>query len=358
MTSYLAIIQPNYSEKINHIRAIFAFWIFVFHYYHFIAHSFFTPLNSSNPLLLLIYHGYFSVYLFFLLSGFLLAKAYSEKLDLQSFLFKRIGRIFPAYYLCIAVYYLFFITGTPNSELLLTVFSANLGAYPTTIGHLWFINRLLECYLCFPLLWWIAQKTGQTGLILIYLLCLFGGGYWVIYFQVPIPDYYFSFVLCFSFFVVGILTTFLSEKSIQIHLIWITLFLFGSTLVWFHHSTWQTPLDYSWMSVLWLNFIAVLFSVVIRAYLFLPVYMPHFISIMLRKLGNISYSFYLYHFLVIQFFIQHKELLSSYNSINFFALLLICIMTAIFFQQLLNIFFSLISTTWNLISGLSNEGKT
>ncbi|TXL15990.1 hypothetical protein BMR05_01640 [Methylococcaceae bacterium HT4] len=31
------------------------------------------------------------------------------------------------------------------------------------LGHLWFINRLLECYLSFPLLWWIMQKTGQAS---------------------------------------------------------------------------------------------------------------------------------------------------------------------------------------------------
>ena len=66
MPPYLALVQPSYSEKINHIRAVGAFWIFVFHYYHFIAHSFFTPLESLNPILLLAYHGYFCVYLFFI----------------------------------------------------------------------------------------------------------------------------------------------------------------------------------------------------------------------------------------------------------------------------------------------------
>ncbi|NOR79970.1 MAG: acyltransferase family protein, partial [Methyloprofundus sp.] len=104
MTPYLVLTQADYSEKINHLRAVAAFWIFVFHYYHFIAHSFFAPLASLNPFLLLVYHGYFCVYLFFILSGFLLAKSYTKQLDLKHFFAKRIGRIFPAYYLCIAIY--------------------------------------------------------------------------------------------------------------------------------------------------------------------------------------------------------------------------------------------------------------
>ncbi len=335
MPLYPALVQPNYSEKINHIRAIAAFWIFLFHYYHFIAHSFFAPVNSTNPFLLLIYHGYFCVYLFFLLSGFLLTKAYPEKLNLKTFIFARIGRIFPAYYLCIAVYCLVFTTGIPPLKLMLTVFNTDLGAYPGTLGHLWFINRLLECYLSFPLLWWITKKTGRIGLLTTYLLCLLGNGYSVIYFQTIISDYYFSFVQCLSYFILGMLTANLPEKASRWQYIVITLVLFICILEWFHQSTWQTPLDYSWVSILWLNAIAVLFVVLIRAYLFLPIFMPSFISKIMHKLGSISYSFYLYHFLVIQFFMQHHELLSSNSGENFIVLFALCIVTAAFFQLFL-----------------------
>lgn len=335
MPLYPTLIQPSYTIKINHLRGAAAFWIFVFHYYHFIAHSFFAPLNSINPFELLAYHGYFCVYLFFILSGFLLAKAYLNKLDLKSYLTKRLGRIFPAYYLCIAVYCLLFTTSMPDPNLLLAVFNFDLGVYPSKIGHLWFINRLLECYLSFPLLWWVAQKTGRASLAVIYLFFLLGGGYWVIHFQVSLPDYYFSLVLCLSHFILGMLAASLAEKSKYALSAMIAIFIFISVLEWLHQSIWQAPLAYTWISLIWLNFIAVLFIVLIRAYLFLPIYLPKFISVMMQKLGDISYSFYLYHFLVIHFFKQHPGFFSPYSSVNFIGLFLISVISAVFFQQLL-----------------------
>lgn len=205
------------------------------------------------------------------------------------------------------------------------------------LGHLWFINRLLECYLSFPLLWWIMQKTGQAGLAVCYILCLLGGGYWVIYFKVALPDYYFSFVLCLSHFILGILAAGFTEKSKHTLHVGISIFIFILLLEWLHQSIWQTPLSYSWLSLLWLNFIAVLFVVLIRAYLFQAIYLPRLVSIMAQKLGNISYTFHLYHFLVIHFFIMHREYLTTYNSLNFMGLFLLCVITAALFQWLLTV---------------------
>ena len=332
----LDLIQPTDSDKVNHLRAAAALWIFVFHYYHFIAHSFFEPLQSQNPFLLLVYHGYFFVYLFFILSGYLLAKAYPHKLDLKSFFTKRIGRIFPAYYLCIFVYSLLFATGMLELKLFLIIFSFDLGAYPRLLGYLWFINRLLECYLSFPLLWWIAQKTGQTGLATSYLLCLLVGAVWVIHFQVTLPDYYFSFVLCLSHFILGMLAAKFTATSKHALSLVVSIVIFMSLLECLHQSIWQTPLAYTWISLLWLNFIAVLFVVIIRAYLLTVIYLPQLISVLMQKMGHISYSFYLYHFLVLHFFIIHREDLSTDNSLNFMGLFMISTITAVFFQWLLS----------------------
>lgn len=338
MTSHLALIQPNYSEKINHIRTAGAFWIFAFHYYHFIAHSFFTPLASLNPFLLLVYHGYFCVYLFFVLSGFLLTKTYTEQLDLKSFFTKRIGRIFPAYYLCIVIYCLLFTTGMPPPKLLIAIFSNDLGIYPGTIGHLWFVNRLLECYLSFPLLWWITQKTGQAGLSLIYLCCLLGGGYWVIDSKVSLPDYYFSFVLCFSHFILGMLAAQMTLIAKKLFYTACAILLFVCILEWFHYNTWQTPLGHTWMSIIWLNYIPVMFIVLIQTYLSQGIYLPKIISIPLQKMGKLSYPFYLIHFLVIHFFILHQNYLTTYNKLNFLILFILSISSAFLMQKSLTVF--------------------
>ncbi|TXL17438.1 hypothetical protein BMR04_05730 [Methylococcaceae bacterium HT3] len=58
---------------------------------------------------------------------------------------------------------------------------------------------------------------------------------------------------------------------------------------------------------------------------------------MAQKLGNISYTFHLYHFLVIHFFIMHREYLTTYNSLNFMGLFLLCVITAALFQWLLTV---------------------
>lgn len=338
MISSLAIQVVTFSEKINHIRAVAALWIFVFHYYHFIAHSFFAPLNSSNPFELLVYHGYFCVYAFFVLSGFLLLRAYPVKLVLKHYAYKRIGRLFPAYYLCIFVYILLFDPNHWDYSLVFAVFSLDLAVYPNPIGHLWFINRLLECYLLFPLLWYVTKKACPAGLFTVYLLCLLGGAYWVVLEKATLALYYGSLVLCLSAFILGMFaaTQAITQKSILTALI--TLLLFASMMLWFHQSTWQTPLAYSPLSILWFNVITLFFAVFIKAYLSLQVYAPLFFSIILQQFGKISYTFYLYHFLVIQFFVQHREYLTTNGMLNFIGLFLLSIFSAVFFQKLLRLF--------------------
>jgi peptidoglycan/LPS O-acetylase OafA/YrhL len=200
---------------------------------------------------------------------------------------------------------------------------------------MWFINRLLECYLSFPLLWWIAHKTGQAGLLLTYLLCLLGGGIWVVYSQVTLPDYYFLLVLCLSHFILGILAAKFTEQPKRSLYVVISIIIFIILLECLHQSIWQTPLAYTWISLLWLNFIAVLFVVILRTYLLQVIFLPKTLSILMQKMGDISYSFYLYHFLVLHFFMIHREYLSIYNSLNFISLFMISTITAVFFQWLL-----------------------
>ncbi len=168
-----------------------------------------------------------------------------------------------------------------------------------------------------------------------YLLCLLGGGYWVIHFQVSLPDYYFSFVLCLSQFILGILAAYYPVKLTSYHSLVFAILFFSGILVGFHQITWQSPLGYSELSLLWLNFIGVLFVVLISSYLFLTVYLPLPICLMVQQFGKLSYSFYLYHFLVILFFVRHREYLSDFNTFNFAGLLLISVLSAVIFQQIL-----------------------
>ena len=328
-----AMEKLSYPQKIQSIRAIAALWIFVFHYYHFIAHRFFEPLKTINPLKLLVYHGYFCVYVFFILSGFLLIKAYPQSLNLKSFLVKRVTKIFPAVYLCFAVYYLGFAEYYP-SYLWRIILTSNTQMYPNDIGHLWFINRLLECYLCFPLLWWLYQKTAWQGLAVCWLFIVLMGGYWMSFVRLPLPIYYGSFLLCLSHFIFGMLVGAKTIKSSPLSL-WGVMILFTIALVIWQYHSWQAPLTYSGFGILWFNSLAVFIAIFIQAYLSIAVSLPKIISNLLVSLGKLSYEFYLYHFLVIRVFIEHKDWLTESQWLNFTGLLLLSILSAIFFQKVL-----------------------
>jgi len=323
----------NYSQKIQSIRAIAALWIFVFHYYHFIAHGFFEVLDTINPLPLLIYHGYFCVYVFFILSGFLLIRAYPQQLSLKSFIFKRLLKIFPALYLCFVVYYLGFTDSFPW-YLWKAVFNTDTQIYPNTLGHLWFINRLLECYLCFPLLWWLYKKTAWQILAVCWFVIVLVGSYWAGQLKPSLPIYYGSFLLCLSHFIFGMLIEAKTIKLPSSALLGMVVLFFVSLMAW-QYSSWQTPLAFSWLGLLWFNSLAVFIAVFIRAFLSIAVSFPRIITNLLVKLGKLSYEFYLYHFLVIRLFIEHKNWLTDYALLNFSILLLLSIFSAVIFQKLL-----------------------
>ncbi|NOQ63033.1 MAG: acyltransferase family protein [Methyloprofundus sp.] len=335
MLSFLKLAQPCQIQKIGHIRIIAALWVFVFHYYHFISHSFFPPLESTNPLYLLIYHGYFCVYIFFLLSGYLLSKSHAKTLNLKTFFSKRVGRILPPYYLCLVIYCLLFTHKLPDITLWFAVLNTDTQIYPNPLGHFWFINRLLECYLCFPLLSALQQKTGKIGLFIAYLSCVLIGAYWVIENQITLAIYYGSFILCLSHFIFGMLVIDLPVMKKPIISASLALLVFILLLEYLHQLIWQAPLNHYGFTIIWFNMLALILSMLIRAYLYTPLCLPNFINKGLDKLAQISYEIYLYHFLVIYFFIEHADLLFANQTLNFISLLILSLFSAFFFQCLL-----------------------
>ena len=70
----------------------------------------------------------------------------------------------------------------------------------------------------------------------------------------------------------------------------------------------------------------------------MTVSLPKVMTNLLVNLGKLSYEFYLYHFLVIRLFIEHKDWLTDYTTLNFSVLLLLSLFSAIFFQKILTIF--------------------
>lgn len=91
------------------IRGVAAVWVVVFHAYPFAGELLGWPMRWQIPV---VRSGFLAVDLFFVLSGFVLSNAYSERFyhnfrsSLGEFLFARVCRIFPLHWVCLTAFFL------------------------------------------------------------------------------------------------------------------------------------------------------------------------------------------------------------------------------------------------------------
>lgn len=115
--------------------------------------------------------GYIGVDLFFVLSGFLITRILLDerlatgRISLAVFYGKRALRIFPIYYLCVAVYALTF-TGSPGSLASLLTYTFNFyhpfHPEPNALEHTWSLAVEEQFYLVWPLLIaWLPLAWGR-----------------------------------------------------------------------------------------------------------------------------------------------------------------------------------------------------
>lgn len=335
-------MNPEISARINELRAVAALWVFVFHYEHFITHSFFKPVYTLNPIHILVYNGYAGVSLFFCLSGFLFAHNYCLKprLNIGSYYVKRLLRILPGFALFILFFFIFFnADNTSLIKLLTSVFYLNVGIYPKTIGHLWSINRELQCYALFPLLWLAHRYSGIKTPAIIALLSLSSIIVWALINKPIILYFYGSFNLRFFEFIAGMIAGINYNKcnsdSNRSKLLFFVL-IYISLLSLYHFFSWKNPLVYSPFSIIWLCINSVFCLLFIVLYLQYPLILPkNMLFYALEKMGEASYSFYLYHFLIIGFFANHRNLLSNSHVLNFIIILTVSLGTALIAYQLI-----------------------
>lgn len=312
------------SARIHQLRAIAALWVFIFHYTHFIVRPFFAPLATGNPFKLFAYYGYSGVSLFFCLSGLLFAQSYcpNPSFKLWDYYAKRLLRILPAFCGLVLVYQL------SCAESLLTfpglfiqVFALDVHGYPNAIGHLWSINRELQCYLLFPLLWWCARHLPLVILAALGLLALSVSLLLAYQAQLALPYFYGTFGLrCFEF-ILGMLAGIYLQRVpyFRWQLAWLFL-LYLCFLSLQHSYIWATPLGFSVLSYAGLVLNSVLCLLFIVTYLLHSSNLPGWSYQILENIGRISYSFYLYHFLIIGVFAQHREWLLGHQVVDLLCL--------------------------------------
>lgn len=309
----------QYLPEIDQLRAFAALLVLFYHGLQLLGARLvhgagFDPsqhwLYPANPLLAIIEEGHSGVGLFIVLSGFILSLgAIGNSIDYKSFLIARIFRIYPMLTVCL----LAAIHATPTnlSSLLTSFFPLNIaGAKANNFAAMfWAVAVEFQCYLVFPLLIAISNRHGSRHLVQIVavalvlrLLAIFADGanprdlsYWTVIGRI---DQFCIGMIAARLYVGRNLTAmsawwFLPASALAALVLWKFNRLGGWPLV----SAWKTV----WPTIegtVWAGFIV--------TYIAAGRLLPSRLGRLGAKLGEISYSLYLVHFVVLAAIITAK----------------------------------------------------
>ncbi|MDB5286047.1 MAG: Acyltransferase family protein [Mucilaginibacter sp.] len=172
-------------KSLTGIRGIAALYVIIFHWYNHVSQRqpFFSFLPMDHLFTNFLKHGYLSVDLFFVLSGFVLCVAsynlFSEQISVQDykkFMYKRFFRLFPLYMSLTLLYYVLF----GQSQVIDVLINLTLlqGIVPSHSGSIippgWSLTNEWVVYFLFPFFLFYALKIKRKiwMLVVISLLLL------------------------------------------------------------------------------------------------------------------------------------------------------------------------------------------
>lgn len=309
-------LNRRYIPELDHIRAFAAVHVLLFHgTQRFYAWSLGEPrfnndwwFETWNPLWAFIHEGHTGVTLFIVLSGFVLtlgfSKARIDDFSLAKYLLNRSLRIYPLFIFVIILGLLVFPERWSLSGTLLLVFAGKVpGA--TSLEHFtavtWSVVVEDHCYLLFPFIAWaLVQKRLSLGFALLFAALSLRVGLNLIYGPSFFLNYGSVFGRIDQFIIGAIAAIFFYEQS-QPN--WRTLLsCFGAVFAYQYafHLVGPFPEMGIWRSltptleaVLWASFIVAYIGVVKR--------FENWGTLILEKVGLISYSIYLMHIPVVHY---------------------------------------------------------
>lgn len=311
----------EYNVNLSHIRFFAAMLIFLFHSYNtfhggFTAHSAIFGFGWISD-------GYSGVTLFFVLSGYLfMMKLLSSDSELPIFNFyiNRLLRIFPLF---LTFLFLSFSLGKIEFRPydFLYIFATNLGKATTSdfviTGVLWTISIELTFYLVFPFLGKFAKENGLNYLIkMIFLLLVIRLAAFVTL-ENPVPIFYTTLIGRFDQFIVGMGASMISYQYFHrnvkpVHV------LVSATIVWSaieiqaHYSSFfGIGRDPFW--IFWPLLEACCWASLIACYSNCIIPVPNMCSKIFDKGGEISFSIYVWHMVVI---FPMKKMIDYFGIVN------------------------------------------
>ena len=152
------------------VRGVAAVFVMIYHLE-------LNRISAEGPFSIFLNHGYLSVDLFFVLSGFVLAHVYgppvvSGTYRFSEFLWHRIARIYPLYIVLTVAFLALALIKSQAAEFSPEVLISNfvllqsLGNWPSIDPPAWSVSAEMVAYLLFPLIALLCLKSGRTTAIL------------------------------------------------------------------------------------------------------------------------------------------------------------------------------------------------
>lgn len=297
--------QTGRISSMEGLRAYAAFIVFLTHYsallYLNIKHiklrdfDIFTADSTQNIFFYWLYSTDYGVDIFFFISGYLITgMILNEKFTYKPFLLRRFIRIYPAFFFALLTYFVYFAISRHEAwvpGLILNLFLLNGISgldLPAVHGQSWSLFYEFSFYLVFPFLFRLSLKEGALQPVRLTLLFL----------AAVLPLLVFSdSYMRFLMFLGGVLLRTAPRERIEgaiksiPELAVIVLYLCGTTAFVFTRN--------------WILFIAIYFLpcfLLVTFTLNKDGFLNKLFSIhIIRGFGNISYSFYLYHYICLVF---------------------------------------------------------
>ena len=311
----------RYIPALDHLRGFAAILVLFFHGGHFIAHKIsygapYDPSNwikAANPFSALVIEGHTAVSLFFVLSGFVFTVgAIGKKLDYFGFYRNRILRTYPLFlfFLCLGILIYpenFNIAGLLKSVFFLANSDSAIDGGAFTFVF-WSVAVEWHFYLLFPALIWLVQKKGWGSMLVI--IFIFFVIRLIAYFQdISMREIsYWSIVGRIDQFIIGMLAGLFYQSKFKASASFDCLAIVGliiilSALYVFNQFGGGGLNNHVW--IYWTTIEAGAWAVFVLGYLSITRHYPVVISRTFIAIGTISYSIYLTHFVVLDFFMRN-----------------------------------------------------
>ncbi len=310
--------SPNrqYLPAIDHLRAFAASLVLFYHGFELLGARIGGQADFSgardwvytlNPFVAFIQEGHSGVAMFIVLSGFILSLGtLGRRIEYFKFIWARTLRIYPLLVVCLAAAVLTKPWGTVS---LYTIFisliplsvAGNLQSIFTVM--FWAVTIEFQCYLLFPLVMWLSNRAGIRVIfaIIIFTIVLRFGVYWLQGGGSQRDLSYASIFGRFDQFLMGML---IARLHLAGKLSWLRprhlLMSFACVLVSLtaYNQAGGAPADGYW-KLLWPTYEAAMWAFLIVTYLYAPLNPKSMLSAVVAKIGEISYSTYLWHSAII-----------------------------------------------------------